>query len=180
MVGPAPRFAPSARGVAAWVVPISRKYDPEAVLSDKPPRAHGLMCPPRRSAIVMEPTIRPKRRSNDVSRPVQAWLHRRHPRRRRLGTRHHPDLGVRSAHTPGAPDPDDRLVDDAARPGEPCPNLVVAPVYVALSVWNAVGESWTYFFGLAATLEVIVLALFSAWPGRGLERPPQPPRRHSS
>jgi len=38
-------------------------------------------------------------------------------------------------------------------------NLVVASVYVPVSVGNAVGESWTYFFGLAAALQVIVLAL---------------------
>ncbi len=38
-------------------------------------------------------------------------------------------------------------------------NLVVATAYVLVSVGNAVGESWTYFFGLAVGLEVFVLAL---------------------
>jgi len=44
-------------------------------------------------------------------------------------------------------------------------NLVVAAVYLPVSVGNAVGESWTYFYGLAVALEVIVLAhiLRSAW-----------------
>jgi hypothetical protein len=38
-------------------------------------------------------------------------------------------------------------------------NLVVASVYVLVSVGNVVGESWTYFIGLAVALEVIVLAV---------------------
>ncbi|MGH3507817.1 MAG: hypothetical protein ACRDO2_11500, partial [Nocardioidaceae bacterium] len=38
-------------------------------------------------------------------------------------------------------------------------NLIVASVYVPVSAFNAVGESWTYFYGLGVTLEVIVLAL---------------------
>ena len=44
-------------------------------------------------------------------------------------------------------------------------NLIVASVYVAVSAFNAVGESWTYFYGLGLALEVIVLAyiLRSAW-----------------
>jgi hypothetical protein len=42
-------------------------------------------------------------------------------------------------------------------------NLVVASVYVLVSVGNAIGESWTYFFGLAVALEVTVLALVVRW-----------------
>jgi hypothetical protein len=44
-------------------------------------------------------------------------------------------------------------------------NLVVAPVYVLVSVGNVLGESWTYYFTLVVGLEVIVLALIlrSAW-----------------
>ena len=38
-------------------------------------------------------------------------------------------------------------------------NLVVASVYIPFSMFNAVGESWTYFYGLGVVLEVIVLAL---------------------
>ena len=38
-------------------------------------------------------------------------------------------------------------------------NLIVASVYVAVSAFNAVGESWTYFYGLGVALEVILLAL---------------------
>jgi cytochrome c-type biogenesis protein CcmH/NrfG len=38
-------------------------------------------------------------------------------------------------------------------------NLVVASIYVPVSAFSAAGESWTYFFGLAVALEVIVLAL---------------------
>ncbi|WP_245692172.1 DUF6326 family protein [Geodermatophilus telluris] len=44
-------------------------------------------------------------------------------------------------------------------------NLVVATLYVPVSVYNAVGESWTWFFGLTIGLEVLILAfvLRSAW-----------------
>jgi Family of unknown function (DUF6326) len=44
-------------------------------------------------------------------------------------------------------------------------NLVVASLYIPVSVFNAVGESWTYFFGLSIGLEVLLLAfiLRSAW-----------------
>jgi hypothetical protein len=38
-------------------------------------------------------------------------------------------------------------------------NLVVASLYVPYSMFNAVGESWTYFYGLGVALEVIVLAV---------------------
>ena len=44
-------------------------------------------------------------------------------------------------------------------------NLVVASVYIPFSMYNAVGESWTYFYGLSIGLEVLLLAfiLRSAW-----------------
>ena len=44
-------------------------------------------------------------------------------------------------------------------------NLVVASVYIPFSIFNAVGESWTYFYGLSIGLEVVLLAfiLRSAW-----------------
>ncbi len=44
-------------------------------------------------------------------------------------------------------------------------NLVVASLYIPVSAFNVVGESWMYFYGLGAVLEVIVLAyiLRSAW-----------------
>ena len=44
-------------------------------------------------------------------------------------------------------------------------NLVVAPIYVVVSAFNALGESWTYFYGLSIGLEVLLLAfiLRSAW-----------------
>lgn len=44
-------------------------------------------------------------------------------------------------------------------------NLVVASLYIPISMFTAVGESWTYYYGLAVVLEVLVLAfiLRSAW-----------------
>ena len=44
-------------------------------------------------------------------------------------------------------------------------NLIVASVQVPQAAFNAVGESWTYFYGLGVALELIVLAfiLRSAW-----------------
>ena len=46
-------------------------------------------------------------------------------------------------------------------------NLVVATLYVPVSVYNAAGESWTYFYfyGVSIGLEVLLLAfiLRSAW-----------------
>lgn len=38
-------------------------------------------------------------------------------------------------------------------------NLIVASLYAVVSIANAVGEPWVYYFGLAVGLEVIVLAL---------------------
>jgi hypothetical protein len=46
-------------------------------------------------------------------------------------------------------------------------NLVVAALYIPVSIYNAAGESWTYsyFYGLSIGLEVLLLAfiLRSAW-----------------
>ena len=44
-------------------------------------------------------------------------------------------------------------------------NLVVATLYIPVSMYNADGESWTYFYGLTIGLEVLLLAfiLLSAW-----------------
>ncbi len=44
-------------------------------------------------------------------------------------------------------------------------NLVVAALYLPVSAFNVLGESWTYFYGLGVVLEVILLAyiLRSAW-----------------
>ena len=44
-------------------------------------------------------------------------------------------------------------------------NLIVAPIYVVVSAFNALGESWPYFYGLSIGLEVLLLAfiLRSAW-----------------
>jgi len=38
-------------------------------------------------------------------------------------------------------------------------NLVVAAVYALISVANMLGESWTFYYGLAIGLELIVLAV---------------------
>lgn len=44
-------------------------------------------------------------------------------------------------------------------------NLVVASLFIPVSVFNAMGESWTYFYGLSIGLEVAILALIlrEAW-----------------
>lgn len=44
-------------------------------------------------------------------------------------------------------------------------NIVVASIYVPVSLFNLVDESWTVFFGLGAALEVILLAsiIRTAW-----------------
>lgn len=54
-------------------------------------------------------------------------------------------------------------------------NLAVASVYALVSVGNAIGESWTYYFALAVGLELAVLAaifgLAWSWPrGAGARR----------
>ena len=43
--------------------------------------------------------------------------------------------------------------------------LGVASLYVPVSIFNVVDESWTYYFGLGAALEVAILALIirTAW-----------------
>ena len=38
-------------------------------------------------------------------------------------------------------------------------NLIVASVYVPVTMFNAVGESWLYFYGLGIVLELVLLAL---------------------
>ena len=38
-------------------------------------------------------------------------------------------------------------------------NLVVASLQVPFAMFNAVGESWTYYYGLAVVLEVVLLAV---------------------
>ena len=51
-------------------------------------------------------------------------------------------------------------------------NLVVATLYIPVSMYNAAGESWTYsyFYGLSIGLEVLLLALILryawTWPRR--------------
>ena len=44
-------------------------------------------------------------------------------------------------------------------------NLVVATLLIPYSAFNAVGETWTYFFGVSIGLEVLLLAfiLRSVW-----------------
>ena len=56
-------------------------------------------------------------------------------------------------------------------------NLVVASLYALVSVGNAVGEAWASYYGLAAGLEVAVLALILvlAWSWR--EPVPARPKR---
>jgi hypothetical protein len=38
-------------------------------------------------------------------------------------------------------------------------NLIVASLYVPVTAFNAVDESWLYFYGLGIALELILLAL---------------------
>jgi hypothetical protein len=44
-------------------------------------------------------------------------------------------------------------------------NLIVAALYIPVSVFNAMGESWIFFYGLSIGLEVAILALIlrEAW-----------------
>ncbi|MCP2294013.1 hypothetical protein SAMN04244553_0572 [Nocardia amikacinitolerans] len=44
-------------------------------------------------------------------------------------------------------------------------NLIVASLYVPVTAFNAVGESWLYFYGLGIVLELILLAVivWYAW-----------------
>ena len=47
-------------------------------------------------------------------------------------------------------------------------NLVVASLYVPITAFNGLGESWLYFYGLGIVLELVLLALIVryawAWP----------------
>jgi len=58
-------------------------------------------------------------------------------------------------------------------------NLVVASLYILVSVFNAVGESWdwSWFYGLSIGLEVLLLAfiLRSAWTWRRIPAVPAGP-----
>ncbi|MDO3647422.1 DUF6326 family protein [Nocardia mangyaensis] len=51
-------------------------------------------------------------------------------------------------------------------------NLIVASLYLPVTVFNAVGESWLYFYGLGIVLEVILLAVILryawTWPRTAL------------
>lgn len=44
-------------------------------------------------------------------------------------------------------------------------NLILASLYVPVTAFNAVGESWLYFYGLGIALELVLLALiiWYAW-----------------
>lgn len=42
-------------------------------------------------------------------------------------------------------------------------NLVVAALYVPVTAFNVVGESWFYFYGLGVVLELVLLALIVRW-----------------
>jgi hypothetical protein len=46
----------------------------------------------------------------------------------------------------------------------------VASLYIPVSAFNALGESWTYFYGLSIGLEVLLLAFILryawTWPRR--------------
>ena len=57
-------------------------------------------------------------------------------------------------------------------------NLVVASLYIPVSLFNAVGESWTYFYGLSIGLEVLLLAfiLRAAWTWPRAASPSMPDR----
>ncbi len=63
-------------------------------------------------------------------------------------------------------------------------NLIVASVQVPYAAFNAVGESWTYFYGLGVALEVIVLALILryawTWPAAPHHRRPWQPASTAS
>ena len=61
-------------------------------------------------------------------------------------------------------------------------NLVVASLYVPYSMFNLVGGSWTYFYGLGVVLEVIVLAVILrfawTWPRTSSPSMPEPAAPH--
>ena len=60
-------------------------------------------------------------------------------------------------------------------------NLIVASLYVPVTAFNAVGESWLYFYGLGIVLELILLALIVryawTWPRTGQQKAPRVPDR---
>jgi len=57
-------------------------------------------------------------------------------------------------------------------------NLVVASLYVPVTAFNAVGESWLYFYGLGIVLELTLLALIVryawTWPCTAPSAAPRP------
>lgn len=59
------------------------------------------------------------------------------------------------------------VVLSTALPARACRaiNIGVASIYVLVSAANVIGESWTYYFGLGAALEIGVLGLIirTAW-----------------
>ena len=61
-------------------------------------------------------------------------------------------------------------------------NLVVASLYVPYSMFNLVGGSWMYFYGLGVVLEVIVLAVILrfawTWPRTSSPSMPEPAASH--
>jgi hypothetical protein len=61
-------------------------------------------------------------------------------------------------------------------------NLVVASLYVPYSMFNLVGGSWMYFYGLGVVLEVIVLAVILrfawTWPRTSSPSMPDPAAPH--
>jgi hypothetical protein len=61
-------------------------------------------------------------------------------------------------------------------------NLVVASLYIPVSAFNAVGESWTYFYGLSIGLEVLLLAFILrsvwTWPRMSSASTPDPAAPH--
>ena len=88
----------------------------------------------------------------DYSRLLQARRRRRHPGRRRLGVRHHPDLG-RSRRSTLLAIPILMVVLSMTLPARVnrITNLIVASVQVPFAAFNAVGqvgEPWMYFYGL--------------------------------
>lgn len=42
-------------------------------------------------------------------------------------------------------------------------NLVVASLYIPVTVFNVLGESWWFFYGLGIVLELVLLALIVRW-----------------
>jgi hypothetical protein len=61
-------------------------------------------------------------------------------------------------------------------------NLVVASLFVPVSVFNLAGESWVYFYGLGVVLEVLLLAFILraawTWPRTTSPSMPEPAAPH--